>query len=193
MGMFSFEAPEDLGGESEYLKQEGQYHVVVTDVREGQNHKGEMIHGFSVEFTALAGPEVGKKLNLNFKNGEATHKDGGKMAAKKQAAFLIATNCIEPNQLGKQVNIDLEAARGQQFCIDLENGQPNEKWNVFLNLRFANCWHVDDPAASKVAKDEKSLAVIPANLRRKPEYFAGLHAVAKKAAPPKDDKNFDDL
>ena len=187
---YVFDAPPDVGGDGGFLKEPGLYHAQVKHVNDGKNFKGESMHGFSIEIAALAGPEKDKSLNLSFPNGES-HKDGGEMARKKQAAFFLATGLIRPDQLGKRCEFDINSAEGRQVCLELENGKPNEQGKIYLGLKFTNIWHVDDPAAAKCEKDKEALGYIGKELRHPPEYFAPLHA--KKVAPAKSDKDFDDL
>lgn len=193
---FSMEAPEDLGAPSDYMHEPGTFHFVVSDIREGKMANGEMLRngGFSVELTARTGNEVDKKINLNFNNGDLTHKDKGEFARRKQASFLVASNLITPDQLGKRIDVELKNAIGHQVVAELELEEPNDKGKQYLNLRFSNIFHVDDPRVS-VAKSEPDLKMIPEQFRRKPEFFdALLKKPSSNGSKPKvEDKDFEGL
>lgn len=180
---FVMDMPEDVAsGGGNFLTKPGAFHFIVTDIRAGQMHNGDMLDGFSVELQARSGEETGKSVNVNLRNGQLTHKDGGEMCRKKQAAFLIAANVIQPSQLGQRgVKIDLDVARGQQMCAELELGDPDAKGRRWLDVRFSNMYHVDDPRAANIQKCDEELSLIPSNLRHPPEFFESL--VAKKAKP----------
>jgi len=200
---FVMDVPEDVGGDSDFMTEPGAFHFLVTDVRNGKDSKGEMLSGFSVELEAITGKEKGKKVNLNLYNGELTHKDGGEMSRRKQAAFLIAADVLRVDQIGKKgVQVDLEAAKGSQICADLELGDPSEKTGKrYLRIRFANFFHIDDPRAEKIVKDAETLGIIPGSMRHKPEYFAPLlghrgkdgHDKKTSGGKPINDEEFSDL
>lgn len=188
--VFTMDAPEEIGGAGNFMTEPGAFHFLVTDIRAGEDRRGEILNGFSVELQARTGNEIGKTLNLKLRNGELTHKDGGEMCRKKQAAFLIAANVITPDQLGqKGVQVDLDKAKHQQICAELELGDPSESTGKrYLDVRFTNFYHVDDPRAKSIPKAADELALIPADRRRKPEFFEKLsgHHAAKPAVTDDD-------
>ena len=185
---FTFDAPESLEG-STYMDKPGRFHFLVTDVREGRLPKGDQgIEGFSVELEALAGSEpsqVGKKTNIVLRNGQPGHQDGGAMCRRKQAAFLIAANLLTPSGLGRSgYDLDLEKARGAQIIAELELGDEQSNGKRYLELAYANIYHVDDPRAQPVPKAEESLGSIPEAFRHVGDeaYFAPLMPKQQQAS-----------
>lgn len=185
---FALDVPEDLaGGSGDFMDKPGKYHFIVTDIREEKDRKDEYLDGFSIEIEARAGTDetqIGKKLDLNLINGQETHKDGGEMCRRKQAAFLIAANLVSPSDLGKKgVQIDLDKARGAQICAEMALGKPSATTgNRYLDVKGASYWHVDDPRAAEVPKAKDELSLIPEPYRHKPEFFAPLQPAKKQAA-----------
>lgn len=176
-----YKAPEtvDTGG-GNWLKQPGTYHVVVTHTDEAPtNAKDEMLDGFRVTFQALEGTVKGedgkfserdKTVDLMFFNGKLTDKNEGLFARQKQCRFFLATGLLTDEQLGTEVEINLEDAIGRQVIVTLEeqDGRGDRK---FLSLHFADIWHIDDPAAASYPKCAKSLGLIPKPHRRDPKSF----------------------
>lgn len=194
--VFAMDVPEEIGGASDYMTEPGAFHFLVTDIRNGKKRNGDILSGFSVELEAVTGNEKGKKVNLDLRNGELSHKDHGEMCRRKQAAFLIAANVISPTQLGqKGVKVDLESARGAQLCAELELGEPSATTGRrYLDIRFANFYHLDDPRAEKIAKDAMAMEIIPASLRRKAEYFDSIAGnKTQKSKSALSDEEFDNL
>lgn len=178
---FSFDAPEDTGGSGKFLDQPGTYHMAVMSVQDGLTAKGEPMvgGGFTVHLSALAGTvkdQEERELSLSFFNGKLDSKDQGEFARKKQAAFLIATDLMRPDQLGsKGLSINLESAVGRQVIASLEQGKDkNGAPTKFLSLAFANIYHVDDPRAKDFPKSPAALAILPKSLRHDAAYFAKL-------------------
>lgn len=178
---FDFDAPESLGGHSDLLSEAGTYHLLVMDVFPDVMPDGKSIltgGGFSVILSTLAGTVAGqeeKPLNLIFGNPkpDATEKSKG-MAAAKKGAFFIACDLMRPDQLGARgLKISLDDAKGRQVIATLEPDSRTGK-EKFLQLSYANMYHVDDPRAKDFPKAPAALALLPKSLRHDAAYFAKL-------------------
>jgi hypothetical protein len=176
--------PEDMGGGSAYLTEAGQYHVTVVTVHENtmppdkDGNEGKLLKngGFSCTMEVLHGDHENKKFTLVFNNGDLTHKDQGLMARKKQAAFCFACDLIKPGVAGG-VEIKLEDAVGSQCCaiLELDTYKDNDgKERKQVKLNYSDIFHVDDPRAAKIAKNEASMKSIPAEYRHDAAYFEPL-------------------
>lgn len=176
--VYEMDMPDDFDGQSNFLAEPGTYHVVVTAVDESPTAKnGTLIDGFRVEFAVLDGTVAGQKdkqFDLLFFKPKLTDKNNGEFAKRKQARFAIATGILPKAEPGQRVTVDLEQAMGRQLVVELEHqkdqttGQPTK----FLQLAWANIYHVDDPAVAKVPKDAVAIGLLPAELRKNPEEFA---------------------
>jgi hypothetical protein len=177
---------EELMGGGNFLGVAGSFHLQVTHVDEQPvSNEGKAIDGFKVEFSVLGGPEAGKKTDLIFWNPKSTGKDGGLWARKKQGAFLVASGLVDESKCGQQVNVELAHATNRQVVAELEFGEEGAKGRKFLQLAWANIYHVDDPRASGVAKDAKALLMLPAALRRTADSFKPKSAAnGQGSAPP---------
>lgn len=168
-----------------YLDQPGIYHFCVIQVREGEGPKGNAIEGFSVELEVLTGTvedQRGKLLNLTFWKPKLNASEKSKaMDRKKNTAFAVATNLLDMGKSGGTVNIELSDANGQQLIASVvrqkdEDGTESDK---FLQLNYADIFHVDDPEVSGVPKDEESLSILDASKRKTASYFAFKSKEAK--------------
>ena len=164
MSGFELECPEDIDGQSNFLTEPGTYHAVVIAVDEAPTSKaGVLLEGFRVEFAVLDGTvagQKGKQFDIMFFKPKLTDKNGGEFAKRKQARFAIATGILPRAEPGKRVTVDLQQANGLQLVVELEHqkdmttGEPTK----FLQLAWANIYHVDDPAVAKVPKDATALS-----------------------------------
>lgn len=201
-----YKAPDtmDTGG-GNWLIQPGTYHAVVTHSdEEPTNAKGEMLDGFRITFQALEGTVKGedgkfterdKTIDLVFFNGKLTDKNEGLFARQKQGKFFIATGLLTDEQLGTEVDINLENAIGRQVVMTLEE-QDGKGDRKFLQLHFADIWHIDDPAAASYPKCQKSVKLIPTAHRRDPKTFEkknGTTATKPKPQTKTADVDLDDL
>lgn len=199
--MAQMTAPDSIGGNSAYLSAEnpGWYLMTVIDAHEGeypaQGDEMKSMNGFSVECEVVGGDHAGKKYTLMLFDGKASHKDGGKSAAQKQFAFLVATDVCKPEQLGQTFDYDPTKSVGSNFFIQLVAGTKDDSGKQYLEINYSNCYHVDDPRAvalysgktPKVALDvhqRAEIANISAEYRHPSDYFEKL--VAKN--PAKDGK-----
>ena len=207
--------PQNMETESNFLNEVGTYHVAVLNVDESPTTRdGAPVDGFKVHFCVLDGTMVGqgkKEIELTFYNPKASDKNNGEFAKRKQARFAMATGILPQAQPGQRVSVNLQDAAGRQLVIEVERktdqatGQPSK----FLQLAWANIWHVDDPAVSAVPKDAAALGLLSATLRRKPESFqttkpaanangrqapvAGAAAAGQKQTASQGAVNLDDL
>lgn len=178
MSGYEFDCPEDFEGQSNFLQEPGTYHVVVIAVDEHPTAKnGTLLDGFRVDFAVLDGTTPGQKdrqFDVMFFAPKLTDKNGGEFAKRKQARFCLATGILPKATPGQRVTVDLQQAAGRQLVLELEHqkdqqtGQPTK----FLQLAWANIYHVDDPAVAKVPKDATALALLPVGLRKTAADFA---------------------
>lgn len=200
--MFELETPEaDQMSGGKYLSEPGFYHFLVDEVRDGEGPKGGAIDGFGVQLSVLAGDHKGEKIDLTFwKPKMSASEKSQNMDRRKNTAFAIATNLFNPNELGKKVEIDLQAAGGQQIIAEVakQTNADGEESDKFLQLHYASVYHVDDPEVAKLPKNADMLAFLEPEQRRSEEFFA-YKAKARKPAPakpeaPKADPNkWDDI
>lgn len=185
---FEMDAPDadtmDKGGT--YLATPGTYHFKIDHVDEHPvGRDKQLLDGFRVELSVLDGPrdtdgnclEASKKIDITFFNPKLNSKDNGEFARRKQAAFLIAAGLIDNSKLGQRVSVELSHAINRQLVAEVErgtdeHGQPKK----FLELAFANIYHVDDPKAASCPKNAKALALLPKELRRDPVSFKAATA-----------------
>jgi hypothetical protein len=181
-----YRAPEtcETGG-GNYLSHPGTYHIVITGADENpHNAAGGPIDGFRITAQALEGTvkdedgkftEKDKTVDLIFWNPKLTDKNEGLFARQKQGKFFLATGLMTDEQLGGDVDIDLEDAIGRHVIVTLEEteGTGDRK---FLQLHFSSIWHIDDPAVAKFPQCAKSKGLIPKAHRRDPKSFGSSKA-----------------
>ncbi len=180
-------AQDDLAGSSNYLREEGTFHFQVTHVDEQPTSKGDKpIDGFSVELSVLGGPEAGKKTDLVFFNPKLNAADGGKWARAKQGAFLIAAGLVDESKCGQRISVNLADAMDHQLVATLQYGEDEHgQKKKYLELAYANIYHVDDPRAVKCEFNKQALGLIPKALRRDPKSFKTTKSTVSKG----DDSN----
>lgn len=178
----------DVGSGGDFLTEPGSYHLIVEDVKDGELPNGDAFHGMAVITRVAAGDLADKKFNLVLYDGDESHKDRGAFAFRKQAAFLIAANVLSPAELsGDEVGYDEQQAIGSDIIVTLELGKPNRDGKQFLDVRFADIFHVDDPRVAKIsglAISDEQLKAIPDGRRHKPEYFEPLFGKKRSSPPP---------
>lgn len=190
MAGFEMEMPQsiDTGGAflqaSDLHNDRETFHLAVMEVDEQPTAKdGKLLDGFRVEVELLAGPHAKKQAELMFFAPKLTDKNGGEMAKKKQARFVLATGVLSEAKAGEKVTVDLQKAKARQFIATLakrdSQSDPNKK---FIDLNFADIWHVDDPAAPQCERNQQALGLIPKTLRKSPESFSKPDAKAKSSS-----------
>jgi hypothetical protein len=123
----------------------------------------------------------GKQYTLKLMDGKLSHANEGRYAFAKQAAFLIASDVITPDQLGEKIDYEVEHAVGSMLFLDLVLGDVAKDGKQYLDLAYTNVYHVDDPRAKKFpldAKQKELIAAIKPDFRHNEAYFAKL--VTKK-------------
>lgn len=168
------EMPESFDTGGAYLHEPGTYHLAVTSVDEQPTAKnGTLIDGFRVEVEVLGGQHAKKQAELMFFAPKLTDKNNGEMAKKKQARFVLATGILAAAKPGEKVTVDLAKAVGRQLIATLAHRESqNDPSKKFIDLNFADIWHVDDPGAAKCEFNQAALGLIPKQLRRDPKSFA---------------------
>lgn len=181
------EADDMSGSGGVYLDEPGTFHLLINEVRDGCGPNGNPIDGFSIECEVMAGTVegcAGKKIGITIWKPNLTRSEKAIALAKRiGAAFFIATDIINPNQLGKSNAIDCNLANGRQFICKLarqtdKDGNPTK----FLQPHYSDIYHVDDPEVDTQPKDAEALKIIAKELRHDAAYFAFKE---KKKAPPK--------
>lgn len=173
---FALETTEDVGGSGsdQYLNEPGTYHMVVTSVAENEGPKGNPIDGFTVGLSVLDGTskdQKDKSTNLCLFSPDQSKSDKSQeWARKKQTAFAIASGLIDLKKLGGKVQIDLQKACGRQIVATFEHDEAGK----YMQLSYANIYHVDDPRAANYPKDKEALAIIPKDQRKDAAYFGSL-------------------
>ncbi|TWU22484.1 hypothetical protein Pla52o_35410 [Novipirellula galeiformis] len=178
---FNFDAPEDVNNGGGFLNEEGIFHIIVTNCREGEGNKGKPIDGFTFEFDVLAGTVencTGKTGGQSIFSPDLSKEQSKQDAARRKlAAFFIASSILDPNQLGQSVKIDLSGMVEKQLIIKLVRQMKQDEagnWNVptkFLEISYSDIWHVDDPQVKDIPKNADALAMIPEEQRHDASWF----------------------
>ena len=181
------------GGDSQYLSEIGTYHFAVSGIYEGQMANGTPIDGFSVQFSVLDGTVKGqqdKQTTLTFFSPDMSKSEKSQeWSRKKQTAFCIATGLIDIQNLGGKVTVDLIQADGQQVIANVQKQDDDSK---FLQLHYANIYHVDDPRAANFPKNKEALELIPGESRKNAEYFESILSSSSKSGGDGESKMTDD-
>lgn len=198
-----YRAPETLDSGGNWIDKPGTYHLVITGADEHPTKaNGEMLDAFRIACLALEGTvreggeftERDKTVNLMFFNPKLTDKNEGAFARQKQGKFFLAAGLLTEDQLGQEVELDLADCVGRQIIATLEE-RDGDAGRTFIDLHFSDVWHIDDPAASKFPKCEKSIKLAPPPHRRDPKTFEkkpnGNHK--SKEAKPLEEVDLDDL
>lgn len=174
----------DLNGESSAISKAGKYHVAVVRSADGSSTKGNTFGGVSAVLAVLEGDQKEKEFHLHLFDPDMSKSESSQeWANKKQTAYAIAIGQLDPSQLGEEAEIEF-VCDGMQLVIDLEMSE-DEKGKPRLELSYANLYHVDDPRVAKVPKNADALKLIPAELRKKPEWFSPLVKKKVPAVAPK--------
>jgi hypothetical protein len=173
---FEMDMPDKMDGDSNFLSEPGTYHFAVLAVDEQPtNRDGKPLDGFKVHCCVLDGTTVNqakKELELMFFAPKLTDKNNGEFAKRKQARFAMATGILPQAAPGQRVSVDLQQAAGRQFVAEVERGTGSDgQPTKFLQLAWANIYHVDDPAVAAVPKDAAALALLPKELRKTAKDF----------------------
>lgn len=160
-----FSLPDDFQG-STFLKTEGTYHVVVSEMDEQPTMGERPVDGFKVNVGVLDGTHdgcKGKTIKLLFETPNGSHSEGlQKLLFNRQVQFLRAVGLIREGMEGQDVDIDLQQAVHRQFVVQLVH----DKSGKYLQIDGTSIYHVDDPDVSAIPKSKDHLGMIPAELRR---------------------------
>lgn len=161
------------GSGAAWLDVPGIYHVSVLDVDEQPKKKsGELIDGTKYVLGVLEGPQKEKQFDLMLFNPNPVSDGESEWSQRKISAVLIATGLMNERELGGDVSYDPQDAKGQQFVIELAKDEKRSTPDkTFLQMFYANCYHVDDPRAANVPKNASALKLIAAGQRREPKSF----------------------
>ena len=166
----------DVGGGGTTITKAGTYHCQILQSADGQSTKGNQISGCSALLSVLAGTEsdqVEKQFHLTLFDPDLSKSDSSQeWAIKKQTAYGIAINQIDPSKLGEACEVDFGNADGQQIIISIDENEHDGKKN--LQLAFANIYHVDDPRAKAFPKNKEAMALLPSDFRKPEAYFQPL-------------------
>lgn len=163
--------PEKMEQEGNFLAEPGTYHFAVLAVDEQPTSKdGRPLDGFKVHCCAMDGTTAGqqkREIELMFFAPKMSDKNNGEFAKRKMARFAAACGILPAATPGARVSVDLQQAAGRQFVAEVERGTDAAgNPTKFLQLAWANIYHVDDPAVAQVPKDAAALGLLPATLRK---------------------------
>lgn len=183
-----FQSATDVGGESSAIQKPGTYHCSITHSADGESTRGKPTNCCSAILSVLAGTEsdqAEKEFHLHLYDPDMSKAESAQeWATKKQTAYAIAINQMDPSQLGGECDVEFGKAEGQQIIITLDENEYEGKKR--LDLSYANIYHVDDPRAKEFPKNKEALALLPAECRKNPEYFEAL--TKKNSAPAMEPK-----
>jgi len=170
-------------GGGNFLEEPGTYQAVVNAVDENPSKKsGEGLDGFKVIFAVVTGTVEGqseKLFELMFWHPKPNQKNQGEFSRKRQTRFMLATGVIGQSQeLAEDMELNLENAVGRQVIITISKEEYQGKER--LGLSWFKLWHIDDPEAARHPRDEKSIALLPAEHRLDASAFKN----AKRPAQP---------
>lgn len=167
------EMPESFDTGGAFLHEPGTYHLAVIEVDEAPTSRnGGALDGFRVDVEVLAGPQAKKQAELMFFAPKPTDKNGGEMAKKKQGRFVVATGVAPAAKPGEKVTVELQLAKGRQLIATLSQRESQtDPTKKFIDLNFADIWHVDDPSAPQCERNQAALGLLPKSLRRDPASF----------------------
>ena len=166
---FDYQTGGDTSTGGKFLTEPGTYHCLVTAVTENPtNPKGELIDNaaFRVDLAILEGTSPNQKDKVKdfvLFNPKPSDKNEGAFAKKRFDFFFLAAGLLTKQQIEnkEKVSIDLQSAVGKQIVCKFQMDD-NDK---YLELAFADIFHVDDPAVKEVPKDKDSLAMLPPSQR----------------------------
>lgn len=168
--------PESYDSGPQYVDKEGRYHVQVLEVNEGVNGKGSPFDGFHLKLGIVEGEhedQIGRSIDISVFNPSGRSEKADEISQRLQTNFVIACNLFDPGAVkaGQEVEIDITKALHQQLIVHLAYGKEKDG-KRYLQFHYSDVFHIDDPDVNSVKKDAKMLAILPAQLRKKPEFFS---------------------
>lgn len=208
--------PSTLKGPSGFLDQPGSYHLLVENVKVGLNSKDEPFNGTTVEVQCLGGSVPGqeqKKCDITLWDIDASKPETEqRQTVKRLWAFYIGTNVLQPVDMQSgDVDFDEKLAIDNQLIVKLQHKQKKSVENGktvwrddpssrFLEIAYADIFHVDDPDVASVPKNADAIAIIPKKHRHEKEWFAykgeasnGVSAKSDVSAKKSDYSDDDDF
>lgn len=172
--MAKYHMPKKVDAGSAHLNKAGKYHFNVVSIDEQATTKsGGLFDGWKVALSVLEGTEATKQYDLFLKNVDVTKSETAqKWAMNKQVAFIIAAGlATEADMQDKEIDIDLQLAVNRQIVAELEVDKTSTGDRIFLQLAWANIFHIDDPRVVDVPKNAAALLMAPKSHRRDPKGF----------------------
>lgn len=172
------------GAGAAWLDVPGRYHFAITDVDESPKKKsGELIDGTRYQIKVMEGPQKDRQFDLLLFNPNPVKDGDSEWPQRKISAMLIATGMMTEQQLGGDVSYDPQDMRVRQGVIDLSKDEHNSTAEKsFLQLSYANIFHIDDPRVADAPKNGDALKLLPASQRREPKSFDLEKLTGKKAS-----------
>jgi len=178
------------GAGGAWLDKPGVYHCTISDVQENATDKDQKpLNGFKVQLSVLDGTvrdsvgctERNKTFDLILFHPDPTKSESSQeWSLRKQAAFIIGAGLVTEKQLGEAVSFDLNAAKDRQVIVALNRSDRSTDTKTFLELAYADIFHIDDPRTEKFPKDAAAIRLLPPHMRRDPKSF-DLVALTGKA------------
>jgi len=175
---FKHQTGDDFSGGGSFLRDPGTYHVCVVDVDENPSKRdGSLIDNaaFRIHLEVLAGTvggQEGKSTDVIFFYPKVQSKNEGAFARKLMDRYFLAVGLVTEADKAKELEIDLQMAKGRHFIVKLEHDDEQK----YLRVAFADIFHVDDPAVKEVPKNQAAMAMSA------PWRLAGAKAAGKPAA-----------
>lgn len=168
----------DRGGKFLDGSNPGCYHMIISCVhRPAKNQDGMPIENALASVTCqVAAPKeyFGKLFDLTLWLPKRDSKDGGAFGQKKNDRFLAAVGAITPDMLKSKIRINWPGLAGRHFLVKLEStereikqGKNRGQKKAFLDVAFAEFYHVDDPeAGTDYPRNLEAIKLLPASQRR---------------------------
>lgn len=162
----------DVSTGGNWMSEPGIYHMLVVESTEQPTKRdGSPISEAicRVTLSCLAGTVDGQRdkgFDLTFWHGKPGDEKSQAYATKRLDRFFLATGLMTRAEIEQKVSKDIELAdaNGRQLVLELEERE-SATGKKFLDLKFAEIYHVDDPAVASVPKDAAALKLISASLR----------------------------
>lgn len=163
----------DVSTGGNWMSEPGIYHMLVVESTEQPTKRdGSPISEAicRVTLSCLAGTVDGQRDNgfdLTFWHGKPGDEKSQAYATKRLDRFFLATGLMTRAEIEQKVlkDIELADANGRQLVLELEERESATTGKKFLDLKFAEIYHVDDPAVASVPKDAAALKLIAPSLR----------------------------
>jgi hypothetical protein len=158
---FKHQTGDDFSTGGTFLREPGTYHVCVTELDENPAKRdGSLIDNaaFRVYFEVLTGTVKGqeeKTGDIIFFYPKLQSKNEGAFARKKIDRFLLSVGLVSEADKSKDLEVDLRQAIGRHFIVKLEHDDEQK----FLQVAFADIFHVDDPAVKDIPKNAAAMAI----------------------------------